>query len=83
MSRAAPIMDKLVEYVAKALVDKPDEVVVEIVSDTENEQVIELSVAEDDRGRVIGKNGRTAHALRTLLDAASPENRSITLDIVD
>lgn len=83
MSRAAPIMDKLVEYVAKALVDKPDEVVVEIVSDTENEQVIELSVAEDDRGRVIGKNGRTAHALRTLLDAASPEHRSITLDIVD
>lgn len=76
-------MDKLVEYVAKALVDKPDEVVVEIVSDTENEQVIELSVAEDDRGRVIGKNGRTAHALRTLLDAASPEHRSITLDIVD
>ncbi len=83
MSRAAPIMDKLVEYVAKALVENPDEVVVETVSDTENEQVIELRVAEDDRGRVIGKNGRTAHALRTLLDAASPEYRSITLDIVD
>ncbi|MEE8409715.1 MAG: KH domain-containing protein [Myxococcota bacterium] len=76
-------MEKLVEYVAKALVENPDEVEVETVRDTENEQVIELRVAVDDRGRVIGKNGRTAHALRTLLDAASPEYRAITLDIVD
>ena len=76
-------MKKLVEYVAKSLVEEPDEVEVDIVRDSDSEQVIELHVAADDRGRVIGKNGRTAHALRTLLDAASPESVSVTLDIVD
>ncbi|MFC1610599.1 KH domain-containing protein [Myxococcota bacterium] len=76
-------MEKLVEYIAKALVEDPEQVVVETVRDTDTEQVIELRVAPDDRGRVIGKNGRTAHAMRTLLSAASPEYRTVNLEIVD
>ena len=76
-------MEQLVEYVAKALVEDPGSVEVETVRDTDSEQVIELRVAPDDRGRVIGKNGRTAHALRVLLDASSPEYLNVSLDIVD
>lgn len=76
-------MEQLVEYVAKALVEDPEAVEVEMVRDTDSECVIELRVAPDDRGRVIGKNGRTAHALRVLLDAASPEHLTVSLDIVD
>jgi predicted RNA-binding protein YlqC (UPF0109 family) len=76
-------MEQLVEYVAKALVEDPEAVEVETVRETDSERVIELRVAPDDRGRVIGKNGRTAHALRVLLDAASPEYLSVSLDIVD
>jgi hypothetical protein len=76
-------MDKLVEYIAKALVEHPDQVVVEIARDGEAEQLIELRVAPEDRGRVIGKNGRTAHAIRTLLTAAAPGARPVTLEIVD
>ena len=76
-------MEKLVEYIAKALVENPDEVEVHTVHDSGEEQLIELSVAPDDRGRVIGKAGRTAHAIRTLLAAASPEGRVVSLDIVD
>jgi len=76
-------MEKLVEYIAKSLVEDPDQVEVETVRDTDEEQVIELRVAPDDRGRVIGKNGRTAHAIRTLLSTASPEYRNISLEIVD
>jgi predicted RNA-binding protein YlqC (UPF0109 family) len=76
-------MEKLVEYIAKSLVEDPDQVRVETVRDTDDEQLIELSVAPDDRGRVIGKNGRTAHAIRTLLSTASPDYRNISLEIVD
>lgn len=76
-------MEDLVAFVAKALVDQPDQVVAEITRDTDEEQLISLQVAPNDRGRVIGKNGRTAHALRTLLAAANREPRSIGLDIVD
>jgi len=76
-------MEKLVEYIAKCLVEDPDQVEVETVRDNDDEQVIELRVAPDDRGRVIGKNGRTAHAIRTLLSTASPEYRNISLEIVD
>lgn len=56
----------LVEMVAKSLVDKPEEVFVELFDDG----VIELEVAEDDVGKVIGRQGRTARALRSLLSAA-------------
>lgn len=59
----------LVEYVAKALVDKPEEVQ---VTEVEGEQttVLELRVAKEDLGKVIGKQGRTARAIRTILGAA-------------
>ena len=59
----------LLEQVAKALVDAPDQVSVNAV-DEDGETVLELTVAENDLGKVIGKSGRTARALRTLLSAA-------------
>ncbi|MBW2731985.1 MAG: KH domain-containing protein [Deltaproteobacteria bacterium] len=67
-------MRELVEYMAKALVDEPDSVV---VSEIRGEQtsVIELKVAKDDLGKVIGKQGRTARAMRTILSAASTKIR--------
>ena len=63
-------MKELIEYIAKLLVDKPEEV---SVTEIEGEQtsVIELKVAKEDIGKVIGKQGRTAKAMRTILGAAS------------
>lgn len=67
-------MQSLIKTIAKALVDKPDEVE---VTEVEGEQttVIELRVAKEDLGKVIGKQGRTARALRTILSAASTKIR--------
>ncbi len=67
-------MKLLIEQIAKALVDKPDEVEVTEV-DGEQTTVIELKVAKEDLGKVIGKQGRTARALRTILSAASTKIR--------
>ena len=63
-------MKELIEYIAKSLVDKPEEV---SVTELEGQQVsvIELRVAKEDLGKVIGKQGRTARAMRTILGAAS------------
>jgi predicted RNA-binding protein YlqC (UPF0109 family) len=63
-------MRELIEYIAKLLVDNPEEV---SVTEIEGEQtsVIELKVAKEDLGKVIGKQGRTARAMRTILGAAS------------
>jgi len=63
-------MKELIEYIAKLLVDNPEEV---SVTELEGEQtsVIELKVAKEDLGKVIGKQGRTAKAMRTILGAAS------------
>jgi predicted RNA-binding protein YlqC (UPF0109 family) len=63
-------MKELIEYIAKLLVDNPEEV---SVTELEGEQtsVIELRVAKEDLGKVIGKQGRTARAMRTILGAAS------------
>jgi predicted RNA-binding protein YlqC (UPF0109 family) len=73
---------ELVEFVAKALVDDPDAVSVEAQMDGAT-QVIELHVAEDDMGKVIGRNGSVAKALRTLLKVVSTrEGRPISLEIV-
>ena len=73
---------ELVTFVAKSLVDDPDAVSVE-VHDEDGGQVIELSVAEDDMGKVIGRNGSVAKALRTLLKVvATREGQSISLEIV-
>ena len=72
----------LVEYVAKSLVDDPEAVKVTEVEDEEG-TVIELHVAEDDMGKVIGRNGSVAKALRTLLKVVSTrEGEPISLEIV-
>ena len=72
----------LVEYVAKSLVDEPDAVTVKVIDDSEG-RVIELHVAETDMGKVIGRNGSVAKALRTLLKVvAAREGESISLEIV-
>ncbi len=76
-------MKDLVEYIAKALVEQPESVSVNQAPGEEGEDVIELRVAPEDRGRVIGKNGRTAHAIRTLLAAIQPEGKNTTLEILD
>ncbi|NJD29339.1 MAG: KH domain-containing protein [Chloroflexi bacterium] len=73
---------ELVEYVAKTLVDDPDAVEVTEVEE-DGETVIELHVAEDDMGKVIGRNGSVAKALRTLLKVtAARQGTSVTLEIV-
>jgi hypothetical protein len=63
-------MKELIETIVKSLVDQPDEVRINIIKG-EKTSVIELSVAKDDLGKVIGKQGRTAKAIRILLTAAS------------
>ena len=76
-------MRELIEFIAKALVDSPEEVE---VSEVEGEQtsVIELKVAKDDLGKVIGKQGRTARAMRTILSAASTKLRKRSvLEIIE
>jgi len=73
----------LLEQVAKALVDAPDGVSVNAV-DEDGETVLELSVAESDLGKVIGKSGRTARALRTLLSAAGIKaHKRYSLEILE
>jgi len=76
-------MKNLIEYIAKALVDKPEDV---LVTEIEGEQtsVIELKVAKEDLGKVIGKQGRTARAMRTILSASSTKlkKRSV-LEIIE
>jgi predicted RNA-binding protein YlqC (UPF0109 family) len=73
---------ELVGYVAKALVDDPEAVSVDVQMDGST-QVIELHVAEDDMGKVIGRNGSVAKALRTLLKVVSTrEGTPISLEIV-
>ena len=73
---------ELVEYVAKSLVDDPDAVKVEVVRD-QGGTVIELHVAEDDMGKVIGRNGSVAKALRTLLKVtAARDGEPVSLEIL-
>ena len=76
-------MKELIEMIAKALVDNPDEVT---VSEIEGDQVtiLELRVAQPDIGKVIGKQGRTANAIRTLLGATGMKLRKrFVLEILD
>ena len=67
-------MKQLVEFIAKSLVDEPDEVVVNEV-EGERTTIVELSVAKADLGKVIGKEGRTARAIRAVLAAAATRDR--------
>lgn len=74
-------MKELVEMIASALVDNPDEVVV-TETETENEIVLKLSVASADMGKVIGKQGKIAKAIRTVVRAsASKSDKKILVDI--
>jgi len=76
-------MKELVEEIARALVDRPEEVEVTQV-DGEQTTVLELRVAPDDLGKVIGKQGRTARAMRTLVGAAGlKENKRYVLEILE
>ena len=75
-------MKELVEVIAKSLVDHPDEVV---VTESENDKalVVELRVAQTDMGKVIGKQGRIAKAIRSVVKAAaSKENNKVIVEIV-
>lgn len=75
-------MKELVEYIAKSLVDHPESVVVEEKID-EDVVVFELHVAQDDMGKVIGKQGRIAKAIRTVVKAAATvENKKVTVEII-
>lgn len=78
-------MTELVEFLAKSLVEKPDEVRVRMRDRSRDQQtVIELEVAPEDLGKVIGRQGRTARAMRTILAAAGQKSRRrYTLDILD
>ncbi len=76
-------MKDLIANIAKALVDKPEEVE---VTEIEGEQtsVIELRVAKDDLGKIIGKQGRTAQAIRTILNAASKKmHKRIVFELIE
>lgn len=77
-------MQEFIEFIAKRLVDHPEDVKVNQI-DSENNVIYELYVNSADLGKVIGKSGRTAQALRTLLTAVSAKSgqRRSTLDIVD
>ena len=74
---------ELILFLARALVDDPDEVTVDLV-ESDRRATLELTVAPDDLGKVIGKDGRTARAMRTLLSSMSSRSRRrIILDIVE
>ena len=77
-------MRDLLEYLARGLVEHPDQVRVNEVHEDDGAIVLELSVADDDYGNVIGRGGRTAAALRTVVKtAAAKDRRRVFVDIVD
>jgi predicted RNA-binding protein YlqC (UPF0109 family) len=76
-------MKDLVELIARALVDKPEEVMVTAIEGNQA-TVLELKVAKEDLGKIIGKQGRTARSLRTIIGAASAKERKrVVLEIVE
>ena len=77
-------MKEFIEYIAKHLVDYPDNVSVEEKMEEENKIVLSLKVQQDEIGKVIGKQGKTAQAMRTLLTAvAAKEGKRVILEILD
>ena len=77
-------MRELLVYLARQLVDEPDRVEVEEFEEDDGTLVLELSVADDDYGKVIGRGGRTAQALRAVVKAAAvKDNRRVLVDIVE
>ena len=77
-------MENLLAYLARALVDDPDQVTVESFEEEDGTVILELRVAEEDTGKVIGRGGRTVSALRTVVKAASvKQNRRVLVDVID
>ena len=77
-------MRELLDFLARALVENPDEVEVSEVEEIDGEVVLELEVADDDLGRVIGRGGRVANALRSVMKAAATrEDKRVVVDILD
>ena len=77
-------MKDFLTYLAASLVGAPDQVKVEEYEEDDGTLVLELSVAEDDYGKIIGRGGRTAQALRTVVKAAAvKDNRRVLVDIVE
>ncbi len=77
-------MRELLEYLVRGLVASPDDVRISEVQEDDGSLILELSVAPDDYGTVIGRGGRTASALRTVIKAAAAnEQRRVFVDIVD
>jgi predicted RNA-binding protein YlqC (UPF0109 family) len=75
---------ELLEYLARSLVDQPDEVSVESFEEDDGTLVLELRVADDEAGQVIGRGGRTVAALRTVLKAsAARDGQRVLVDVVD
>ena len=86
MSRAKPPsrVEELLEYLARSLVDKPEEVSVDGFDEEDGTIVLELHVAEDEAGKVIGRGGRTVAALRTVMKAAAVrDGHRVLVDVVD
>lgn len=77
------MMKQVLEIIAKALVDNPEQVNITEIDNEDSTITLELRVAESDMGKVIGKQGRIAKALRTVVKAAaSRENKKVSVDIV-
>jgi predicted RNA-binding protein YlqC (UPF0109 family) len=84
LTEAAPSPRELLEYLARGLVDEPDHVKVKEQNEDDGSVVLELSVGPDDYGNVIGRGGRTASALRTVIKTAAVKSgRRVFVDIVD
>ncbi len=77
-------MDELLTYLARSLVDRPDEVSVESFEESDGTVVLELHVAAEDAGKVIGRGGRTVAALRMVMKAAAVrQGNRVLVDVVD
>ena len=77
-------MEELLAYLARTLVDDPDQVSVESFEEDDGTLVLELQVADDDAGKVIGRGGRTVAALRTVMKASAVRHdRRVLVDVVD
>ena len=77
-------MKELIEFIAKSLVENPEEVTISEEEGEDGTTLIKLAAAQEDMGRIIGKQGRTAKAMRTLLNAkATREDKRATLQIME